>query len=353
MFLFFKCYHGGWQNGVMSGYGIYIWEACYNNTLALPSINAFRGMWEKGQRNGYGVLNLGLGLGSHYKGEFKQNKKHGVGKFVTNNGLTIQDKNLFNDDNLGPLKSPSQVQTNKNASVNEPYQFEICDSTVGLIYHIDQALKNIDRQEEIRTNMINDYFENNKVTEKDFLHNMAEKDKLSSVEPHRQENLDDLIKFEEISLRQTLKCYKIDLLHIYYKYATICNTEPISFTPVLIRLFLWQLYYDCNVHERGLTLVEIDRIYYQNPECLARSAHNPFEKVYFWQFLHSLISVASKLYAKRELPGTKPDTILASAFRNFMEWDVLRGTSRQRGRVNLHNYIHIYLVSKSYNYKVC
>ena len=330
MFLFFKFYRGGWKNGVMSGYGIYIWEACYNNTLALPSINAFRGMWEKGERNGYGVLNLGLGLGSHYKGEFKQNRKHGVGKFVTNNGFTIEDRNLFIDDNLGPRNSAETSHTHQNKPIIEPYQFEICDSTVGLIYHIDQALKNIDRKEEIRTNMINDYLENNKITEK-VLVQMAEKYKVSPAEPLMQESMEDLIVFEETSLRQTLKCYKNNLLNIYYKYATICNTEPITFTPVLIRLFLWQLYYDCNVHERGLTLVEIDKIYHQNPEWLARSPHNPFEKIYFWQFLHSLISVANKLYAKRELPGTKPDTILASAFRTFMECDVLPGCCHQRG----------------------
>nr|XP_021184110.1 radial spoke head 10 homolog B isoform X3 [Helicoverpa armigera] len=333
-------YRGEWQNGVMSGYGIYIWEACYNNTLALPSISAYRGMWEKGQRNGYGVLNLGLGLGSHYKGEFKKNKKHGVGKFVTNNGFILQDKNLFVDDNLGPVMSFStrfsQESRRTITANNEPYQFEICDDTVGLIYHIDQALKNIDKQAEIRTNIINEFLENNKHIEKE-MSQMAGKEELPSEEAIKLENFDDLIMFEESSLHKSLRCYETDLLNIYYKYATICNTEEIGFTPVLTRLFLWQLYYDCNVHERGLTLVEIDRLYHQNPEWLARNPHNPFEKIYFWQFLHSLISVASKLYAKREMPGTKPDTILASAFRTFMELDVLPGSSRQIGKSRLVN----------------
>ncbi|XP_047041997.1 radial spoke head 10 homolog B-like [Helicoverpa zea] len=333
-------YRGEWQNGVMSGYGIYIWEACYNNTLALPSISAYRGMWEKGQRNGYGVLNLGLGLGSHYKGEFKKNKKHGVGKFVTNNGFILQDKNLFVDDNLGPVMSFStrfsQESRRTITANNEPYQFEICDDTVGLIYHIDQALKNIDKQAEIRTNIINEFLENNKHIEKE-MSQMAGKEELPSEEAIKLENFDDLIMFEESSLHKSLRCYETDLLNIYYKYATICNTEEIGFTPVLTRLFLWQLYYDCNVHERGLTLVEIDRLYHQNPEWLARNPHNPFEKIYFWQFLHSLISVASKLYAKREMPDTKPDTILASAFRTFMELDVLPGSCRQIGKSRLVN----------------
>lgn len=301
--------------------------------MALPSINAFRGMWYKGQRHGYGILNLGLGLGSHYRGEFKNNKKHGVGRFVTNNGLILQDKNLFNDDNLGSSLSSSNnngsrySQDSKHHSV-EPIKFEICDSSVGLIYHIDEALKNIDKQAIIRAGIINDYIEYNKA-EKDFSQ-IARKDDEGSEEM-RPEHLDDFILFEESSLRKSLRCYETDLANIYYKYATICNTREIRFKPVLIRLFLWQLYYDCNVHERGLTLVEIDNIFHRNPEWLARTPHNPFEKVYFWQFLHSLISVASKLYAKRDMPVTKPDTILASAFRAFMELDVLPGSSRQRG----------------------
>ncbi|XP_026727260.1 radial spoke head 10 homolog B-like isoform X2 [Trichoplusia ni] len=325
-------YRGDWKNGVMSGYGIYIWDACYNNTMALPSINAFRGAWEKGQRHGYGVLNLGLGLGSHYRGEFKNNKKHGVGTFVTNNGLILQDKALFHDDNLGPQIAGCDVRSLdlKRFSNLEPYNFQICDRTVGLIYHIDQALKNIDKQAEIRTNIINEYIDNNRNVEWD-MSLVLRKDE--NVEEVGSEQFDGMIKFEESSLRKALRCYETDLLNIYYKYATICNTNEIGFSPVLIRLFLWQLYYDCNVHERGLTLVDIDNIFHQNKEWLAVNPHNPFEKIYLWQFLHSLISVASRLYAKRELPGTKPDTILASAFRRFMDCDVIPGSSRQRGRL--------------------
>ncbi|KAJ8726435.1 hypothetical protein PYW07_001133 [Mythimna separata] len=43
--------------------------------------------------------------------------------------------------------------------------------------------------------------------------------------------------------------------------------------------------------------------------------------------------VARRLYAKKELPGTKPDTIVASAFRKFMDCDVLPGCSHQRGHL--------------------
>ncbi|XP_059060431.1 radial spoke head 10 homolog B-like isoform X3 [Achroia grisella] len=328
-------YRGDWKNGVMSGYGLYIWDAHYNNTMSLPSINAYRGSWEKGQRNGYGILNLGLGLGSHYKGEFKNNKKHGVGKFITNNGLILQEKYLFHDDNIGTMSFDNQEektapQNLKHTQSQEPFKFDICDSTVGLMYHIEQALKNIDKRQEIRANIISEYIENNKTLEMDVA-GVARKEDIQ-CQQSKVYNFDYIIDFEKISLRKSLRCYETDLRNIYYKYATICNTKEINFTPVLIRLYLWQLYFDCNVHEKGLTLAEIDVIFHQNPLWLARSPHNPFEKIYFWQFIHSLILVASKLYAKRQLPGKKPDTILANAFRTFMDNDVLLSAGRRKGR---------------------
>ncbi|CAG9784329.1 unnamed protein product [Diatraea saccharalis] len=329
-------YSGEWKNGVMSGYGMYIWDTYYNNSLSLPSLCAYRGTWLKGQRNGYGVLNLGLGMGSYYKGEFKNNKKHGVGRFVSNNGLILQNKNIFIDDNFGPMLSDEYLccpRDSKLNAINEPYKFDICDTSEGYLYHVQEAIKNIDKQAEVRRNMISDYIENNKLTDIDLYMAMRKEETKNQTKLSNDIDFDDLINFEESSLRKSLRCYEIDLKNIYYNYATICNTEEIQFTPVLIRLFLWQFYYDCNIHENGLTLVDIDKMFHRNPEWLSKSSHNPFEKIYYWQFLHSLISVASRLYAKRELPGPKPDTILANGFRKFMERDILPNIGRRRGRL--------------------
>ncbi|XP_039764490.1 radial spoke head 10 homolog B-like [Pararge aegeria] len=323
-------YRGEWKNGVMSGYGFYIWGAYYNNSMSLPSLCAYRGYWEKGKRNGFGILNLGLGLGSYYKGEFKHNKKHGVGKFVTNNGLILQHKHLFVDDNVGLLtreEQESECAVDKYTQlVVEPFAFDICDRTVGLTYHIEQAIKNIDRKQEILTGIVKEFMGANNLPTP-----LGYKD-----EKHHEmtsTNFANLIDFEVSALSKALRCYEANLKNIYYRYATICNKEEIHFTPILIRLYLWQLYYDCNIHDKGLTLVEIDREFHENPQWLSSSPHNPFEKIYFWQFQHSLITIASKLYAKRKLPGNKPDTMLASAFRCFMENDILPGAGRKKGKL--------------------
>lgn len=313
----------------MSGHGTYIWDTYINNSMSYPSLIAYRGYWENGYRNGFGLLHLGTGSGIQYKGEFKKNKKHGVGKFVTNDGLIIRSKSLFIDDNMGPEVSEKDTlqDTKKLPSCHEPLHFDMCDDSVGLIYHIEEALRNIDNQDAVIAETINDFIECNK----DLGLHLLE---IKKTEPPNETSffdLDDLIAFEEESLRKAIKCYETELKNIYYKYATICNTREIEFTPTLIRLYLWQFYYDCSVHERGLTLVEIDRIFHQNPKWLSRSPHDPFEKIYFWQFLQGLIAVASKLYAKRVLPIKKPDTILATAFRSFMETDVLPGIGSHKG----------------------
>lgn len=327
-------YKGSWQNGVMSGSGLYIWKAYYNNTMALPSIGSYHGLWENGNRNGYGVLNLGLSLGSHYKGNFKDNKKHGPGKFVTNNGLILRNnKMLFIDDILGPVTSvlddEPPTNTTRSQLQFEPCNFNICDDTVGLMYHVQRAFQNINKEVEIRSNMINDYMENNKIAKKKI--SLSKEFEIPELQSDDAFRLDSILKFEERSLYKSVRCFETELRNIYYTYASICNTEEINFPPIMIRLYLWQFYNDCNVHEKGLYLIETDKMFHECPDWLSRNPHDPFEKIYFWQFLHSLISVAKRLYAKRQLPSVRPDTILGSAFRTFMEKDALPCCGRHKG----------------------
>ncbi|XP_068620832.1 radial spoke head 10 homolog B-like [Battus philenor] len=325
-------YRGYWKNGVMSGTGTYIWDTFHNDSMSQPSVIMYQGQWFRGQRHGYGMLNLGLSLGAYYSGEFKNNQKHGAGMLVSNNGFILQSKQLFRDGNLDTSAEDAESTTTmmKHEQVLEPYKFDIIDNSIGLSYHVKEAIKNIDKQKEIRTLIINKFIESNKKLYGDV--------SLSENEEIINDNVpDDLIYFELRSLRKSLRCYESDLKRIYYKYCTVCNSKEISFTPVLIRLYLWQMYYDCNIHEKGMTLVEIDNIFSQNPKWLASSPHDPFEPIFFWQFIHSLISVANKLYAKKELPGPKPDTILASAFRTFMDKDILPGVTLQKGRL-VHGY---------------
>lgn len=312
----------------MSGRGTYIWNTQCNNTLALPVISVYRGNFEKGNRSGQGTLSLGLNWGAHYEGCFKDNKKHGIGKVVTNNGLIIQNDNLYRYDILQAEPESGEMEQNfEENGLLEPLFFNICDEDVGLSYHVEKAYENLDREAEIQASIINDYIENNRYMEIDVSpKEMILKEVIFIDSQYNQETLD----FEKRALRNVVRDYQKHLIKIFYKYCEICIDEPVSFTPHLIRLFLWKFYWDCNLNAKGLTLVEIDNMLYSNPAWCCKSPHNPFQKIFYWQFIHSIIAIASKLYASKALPGPKPDTIVATAFRKFMDEDVLPGCIQPR-----------------------
>lgn len=56
MFQIFQFYKGEWINGQPHGYGEYIWNAFFNETLTFPIENIYRGSWERGMRHGVGKL---------------------------------------------------------------------------------------------------------------------------------------------------------------------------------------------------------------------------------------------------------------------------------------------------------
>lgn len=312
----------------MSGRGTYIWNAQYNNTLTLPVISVYRGDFKKGSRCGKGMMSFGLDGGAYYEGYFKNNKKHGTGKLVTDKGLIIEKNKLYHSDIMQPERESGDMeQTFKNIRIFDSLDFNFCERDVGLSYHIEKAYENLDREAETNAAIINEYIENNRYMEIDLSSKeMALTEVISINSQYNQDTLD----FEKSTLHNALSYYQSHLVRIYYEYCRICNDEPVSFTPQLIRLFLWKFYWDCNLNAKGLTLVEIDNMLYSNPAWCYKSPHNPFQKIFFWQFIHSIIAIACKLYAGKVLPGPRPYTIVATALRKFMEEDVLPGCETPR-----------------------
>lgn len=309
----------------MSGRGTYIWNAQYNNTLALPVISVYRGDFEKGNRSGKGSISFGVDWGAHYEGFFKNNKKHGMGKVVTNNGLIIENDELFRSDIIQPMHDEEHKLG--ESRLFDSLHFNICDGNVGLRYHVEKAYENLDREAETKAYIVNEYIKNNRYLEIDVSpKKMILKEVIFIDSQYNQETLD----FEQRVLHNAVRVYQPHLVRIYYKYCMICNDEPVSFTPQLIRLFLWKFYWDCNLNAKGLTLVEIDNIFHSNPDWCCKSPHHPFQKIFFWQFIHTLIAIAYKLYPRKALPGPRPDTLVATAFRKFMEEDVLPGCNKPR-----------------------
>lgn len=290
----------------------------------------YRGNFQKGQRHGAGKINFGYKWGAYYRGTFRNNKKNGIGKMVTNTGLILHGLKLFHDDiAIEPENLDQPKLTSDNVRMLKPLQFDIYNDGYGLRYHIEKAYENLDREAEIKISLINDFIQNNKYVGID---KSLKYMKLRQVITINSEYDENTLTFEEIALGNAVKTYQTSLIKIYDKYSKICQDEPVSSSRQLIRLFFWQFYWDCNIHKKGLTLVEIDKILFSNPAWLFKSPHNPFKKIFFWQFLQSLIAVASKLYARTVLPGPRPDTIVATAFRKFMDEDVLPGYLRRCGK---------------------
>lgn len=144
--------------------------------------------------------------------------------------------------------------------------------------------------------------------------------------------MEDLPFYEEKWLRNTITLYLPRLRDLYDHYATVAcmATTNLAFKPTMIRLFLWQLYRDCFIPEKGLSLTQTDLILAENPDGGTETNHSPFEKIYFWQFLHSLISIAWKFYGdESNCDGT--ESILRKVFTRFLEEDIFPNARHFRG----------------------
>lgn len=99
---------------------------------------------------------------------------------------------------------------------------------------------------------------------------------------------------EEKQLRHCVTLNLRKLTEIYDKYATICSQNPINFKPVMVRLFLWQLWRDLGIVDEITSIYEIDLMLNENPHSGYETIHCPFEKIYFWQFLQVETKIVKK-----------------------------------------------------------
>lgn len=143
-------------------------------------------------------------------------------------------------------------------------------------------------------------------------------------------SIEELPTFEEKWLRNAIIFYLPRLRDLYDQYACVACLENLPYNPLLIRMFLWQLYRDCNLPEKGISLVQADEILANTKNSGVETKHNPFEKIYFSQFLHSLISIAWELYGE-EVVVDGTDSILRKVFSEFLENDIFPNARHYKG----------------------
>lgn len=154
------------------------------------------------------------------------------------------------------------------------------------------------------------------------------------VQDHHQnekEIYEKLFKTEERLLRNAITMNLTKLKEIYMLYAKLANNETKT-KPVLTRLFLWQLLRDIQIYN-STSLVETDLYFSSNPWSCTESDHNPFEEIYFWQFLQYLVGCSWLFHKYNVCKRTPTQGLLAQIFRIFLEKEVYLSVGKFDGEL--------------------
>nr|XP_031848662.1 radial spoke head 10 homolog B-like [Nomia melanderi] len=344
-------YRGEWRNGEMNGYGIYVWNAFFNKTFTWPQETTYIGYWRNGLRSGEGTLKLSTVGGAKYSGYWKSNKKHGHGTIIGNNGEKMEADPLFLDDILVSSDnadgiSQEQLATTSNQCVRtpkedkpvfveKPSKLRIAPITPvlkpeqfpSLSYYLTRLLdpKSLEgplirsvpsgkcyscenQSCSCLTRSSNDIIKSEEKIDR-----KLEKD--SALASERE--------YEERWVYNCLTMHMSRLRQIYANAAKIFAPSTMECKLVMSRMCLWQLWRDCKITKKGLSLIEIDNYIAMNKFTIVNDPHDPFEKIEIWQFLHALIEVSWHLYTKQNNIHTQDmNGKLAGGLHIFLENDV-------------------------------
>lgn len=136
--------------------------------------------------------------------------------------------------------------------------------------------------------------------------------RITNFQIHQQE-------IEETNLRDSIITHLSNLYKIYAKYASIATSQVLRFKSIMIRYFLWQMFRDKNIVNAKYNLVELDLILIQNPASGFEDDHDPFEKIYFWQFLQILVTLSWTLHKETDVTNScKQSGVLSTLFVDFL-----------------------------------
>lgn len=171
---------------------------------------------------------------------------------------------------------------------------------------------------------------------------------VSEKQLNEQEAYNNQLKIEEQLLKNYITINLPKLIEIYLFYAKLTNPETKT-NPILVRLFLWQLLRDIQLYYR-LSLVEADLYFENNPSSCTESNHNPFEEIYFWQFLQYLVGCSWLFFKKTEDHSDVPKQGIAThIFKKFFEKEVFPNY----GKVDGKSHINLSIVVKKSSLFFC
>ncbi|XP_076637035.1 uncharacterized protein LOC143349576 [Colletes latitarsis] len=323
-------YRGEWKCGAMNGYGEYVWGGFFNKTFTWPQEAVYMGYWRHGMRHGKGELKLKSVGGAKYSGYWKDNKKHGPGIIIGNNGEKFEADPLFLNDILvsfdtanGTLKD--QLETKETSACvrtlkeiepllpDKPTKLQKASITTvlkpeqspSLSYYLNRLLdpKRLEPHFVSSVPSGKCYTCENQSCSclKPLNISKFVINKVTSDEKTVTNSINDLESNWEYEQRWVYNCLTLHmsrLRQIYKDYAKLFATSPPQCSLTMSRLCLWQLWRDCGINKRGLSLIEIDNYIAKNESTFVKDRHHPFEKIEIWQFLHALLEVSWHLYTK-------------------------------------------------------
>lgn len=202
------------------------------------------------------------------RGTWENGQKHGPAQVICSNGYSVYASNLFQEDCVS-LIPPQAPPADRDTMSDKPSHL----SSQQQLYHVPVNAASHEIDVTFYLDRLNNYLVECKRRGKQFKKPATPNQFESTVrtfsnrnDSKKQETTSDLMPtestadsdVEEVSLRNIILQYLSALKMVYNKYSEMCcDVKPKSLS-VLMRLMLWQLFRDCNLHSRGYSLSDLD-----------------------------------------------------------------------------------------------
>uniref|UniRef100_A0A669B0Y3 Radial spoke head 10 homolog B n=1 Tax=Oreochromis niloticus TaxID=8128 RepID=A0A669B0Y3_ORENI len=269
-------YVGAWQDGVQHGQGTHVWNLWRKDGSQYSQSNRYTGEFAQGQRHGWGTFYYAGG--AIYEGEWKNNKKHGQVCFTVS------------------WKMFREIHSIKGGK-KQSRSFEILPKFVIGAFPLSHS--------------------NSSLPGPDMALNI---DCLLDIIPERKRDTERK-QVEFVVLRQ-----ERELRSICSFYSRLGYARSPENTLQLSRLQFWRLLKDCNIHHRGITLTQIDRLIREDVD--PAEIHSPFTPVLLRKLVSYLVIVAYHIHSKDMV---SPKYLLAACFSKLMTDDILPNAKNVKG----------------------
>ncbi|XP_015185804.1 PREDICTED: radial spoke head 10 homolog B-like isoform X2 [Polistes dominula] len=319
-------YHGEWECGDIHGYGEYIWHGFCNKNFCWPQSILYFGNWYHSTKHGKGLLKLNSMGGVKYFGYWKYNKKHGYGIIIGNNGELMEGQPLYSKDILtsSHANKISNILKPRTATVLRPEQFP------SLSYHINRLIKLSSMTNfSVCSRSLGKCYVCKQQQQQQSCSCLLQFSFQTRYEPNiRINSIDIKWQSEQNQIYDYLTMHMLQIRHVYDIYAKLFNKEESNCKChfVMIKLTLWQLWRDCNINNKGFSLIEIDNYLAENESSFITKPYYPFEQIEIWQFLHALLEVSWRIYYWKDnqikLKKQWEHGVIAKCLNEFLTHDV-------------------------------